>query len=40
MNYESALQRAYDVLPDQPREAGERLSIPDPEARPTGRSHA
>ncbi|WP_336338010.1 translation initiation factor IF-2 subunit beta [Haloarcula brevis] len=36
MNYESALQRAYDVLPDQPREAGERLSIPDPEGQTDG----
>jgi translation initiation factor 2 subunit 2 len=36
MNYESALQRAYDVLPDQPREAAERLSIPDPEGQTDG----
>jgi len=36
MNYESALDRAYDVLPDQPREAGERLSIPDPEGQTDG----
>ncbi|MBX0323927.1 translation initiation factor IF-2 subunit beta [Halomicroarcula sp. F13] len=36
MNYEAALQRAYDVLPDQPREAGERLSIPDPEGQTDG----
>jgi translation initiation factor 2 subunit 2 len=36
MNYESALQRAYDVLPDQPQEAGERLSIPDPEGQTDG----
>jgi len=36
MNYESALDRAYDVLPDQPREAGERLSIPEPEGQTDG----
>jgi len=36
MNYEAALQRAYDVLPDQPREAGERLQIPDPEGQTDG----
>jgi translation initiation factor 2 subunit 2 len=36
MNYEAALDRAYDALPDQPREAGERLSIPDPEGQTDG----
>ncbi|MFC7077287.1 MULTISPECIES: translation initiation factor IF-2 subunit beta [Haloarcula] len=36
MNYEQALDRAYDVLPDQPREAGERLSVPDPEGQTDG----
>ncbi|MBV0925063.1 translation initiation factor IF-2 subunit beta [Halomicroarcula limicola] len=36
MNYEAALDRAYDVLPDQPREAGDRLSIPDPEWQTDG----
>ena len=36
MNYEAALQRAYDVLPDQPREAGDRLSIPDPVGQTDG----
>ncbi len=36
MNYEAALDRAYDVLPDQPREAGERLSIPEPEGQTDG----
>ena len=36
MNYEAALERAYDVLPDQPREAGDRLNIPDPEGQTDG----
>ncbi|MFB6224176.1 MAG: translation initiation factor IF-2 subunit beta [Haloarcula sp.] len=36
MNYEAALQRAYDVLPDQPREDSERLLIPDPEGQTDG----
>ena len=36
MNYEAALDRAYDVLPDQPREAGDRLSIPEPEGQTDG----
>jgi translation initiation factor 2 subunit 2 len=30
MDYTVALDRAFDALPDQPREAGSRLSIPDP----------
>jgi len=36
MNYEAALDRAYDVLPDQPRESGDRLSIPDPVGQTDG----
>ena len=36
MNYDSALDRAFDALPDQPREAGERLSVPDPEGQTDG----
>ncbi|MFC7019527.1 MULTISPECIES: translation initiation factor IF-2 subunit beta [Haloarcula] len=36
MNYDDALERAYDVLPDQPRESGERLKIPDPEGQTDG----
>ncbi|PSP61668.1 translation initiation factor IF-2 subunit beta [Halobacteriales archaeon QH_8_67_36] len=36
MNYEAALDRAYDVLPDQPHDAGERLSIPEPEGQTDG----
>jgi translation initiation factor 2 subunit 2 len=36
MNYDDALDRAYDVLPDQPRESGERLKIPDPEGQTDG----
>ncbi|MDG5777703.1 translation initiation factor IF-2 subunit beta [Haloarculaceae archaeon H-GB2-1] len=30
MDYEAALQRAYDDLPERPQEAGDRLQIPDP----------
>ena len=30
MNYATALDRAYDALPDKSREAGDRLSVPDP----------
>ncbi|MFB6121939.1 MAG: translation initiation factor IF-2 subunit beta [Haloferacaceae archaeon] len=30
MDYTVALDRAFDALPDQPREAGSRLSVPDP----------
>ena len=36
MNYDSALDRAFDALPDQPREAGERLSVPDPVGQTDG----
>jgi len=36
MEYEAALQRAYDALPDQPRDSGDRLSIPDPEGQTDG----
>ena len=30
MNYDSALDRAYDTLPERTREAGDRLQVPDP----------
>jgi translation initiation factor 2 subunit 2 len=30
MNYDSALDRAYDELPSQDRDEGSRLSVPDP----------
>ncbi|MFT4922946.1 MAG: translation initiation factor 2 subunit 2 [Haloarculaceae archaeon] len=30
MNYDAALDRAYDELPDQDRDGGPRLSVPDP----------
>ncbi|MFB6184458.1 MAG: translation initiation factor IF-2 subunit beta [Haloarculaceae archaeon] len=30
MEYETALQRAYDSLPERPQQAGDRLSVPDP----------
>ncbi|MFB6097108.1 MAG: translation initiation factor IF-2 subunit beta [Haloferacaceae archaeon] len=30
MEYTSALDRAFDALPDSPQQAGERLSVPDP----------
>jgi len=36
MNYDNALDRAYDSLPEQPRDAGDRLSIPDPEGQTDG----
>ena len=36
MNYKDALDRANDVLPEQPTEAGERLKIPDPEGQTDG----
>jgi len=36
MNYESALDRAYDALPDQTRAEGDRLSVPDPAGETDG----
>jgi len=36
MNYDAALDRAFDSLPDQPRDAGDRLSIPDPVGQTDG----
>ncbi|QGN06081.1 translation initiation factor IF-2 subunit beta [Halorhabdus sp. CBA1104] len=36
MNYEQALQRAHDALPDRPAADERRLSIPDPEGEADG----
>jgi len=36
MNYDSALDRAFDTLPEQPSEADSRLSIPDPAGETDG----
>jgi translation initiation factor 2 subunit 2 len=36
MEYDAALDRAYDSLPEQPSEAESRLSIPDPEGETDG----
>lgn len=36
MNYEQALDRAYDGLPNHPRDEGDRLSIPDPSGETDG----
>jgi len=36
MNYDAALDRAFDALPDQPREGGDRLSVPDPVGQTDG----
>ncbi|MFB6310797.1 MAG: translation initiation factor IF-2 subunit beta [Salinirussus sp.] len=36
MEYETALDRAYDALPEQPTAAESRLSIPDPEGETDG----
>ncbi|WP_276272686.1 translation initiation factor IF-2 subunit beta [Haloarcula litorea] len=36
MNYDDALDRAYDTLPEQPGEGGDRLSVPDPEGQTDG----
>ncbi len=36
MNYDSALDRAYDDLPEDIGEAGDRLNVPDPEGETDG----
>lgn len=36
MNYDAALDRAYETLPEQPSEAESRLSIPDPAGETDG----
>ena len=36
MDYEQALERAHDALPDRPSADERRLSIPDPKAHPDG----
>ncbi|MFC6955361.1 translation initiation factor IF-2 subunit beta [Halorubellus litoreus] len=36
MEYATALDRAYDVLPETPREGGDRLQVPDPEGQTDG----
>ncbi|MHB9287417.1 translation initiation factor IF-2 subunit beta [Halobacteriales archaeon Cl-PHB] len=36
MNYDSALDRAYDDLPEDVGEAGDRLNVPDPEGETDG----
>lgn len=36
MEYATALERAYDVLPETPRESGDRLQVPDPEGQTDG----
>lgn len=36
MNYDSALDRAYESLPESPAEAGDRLNVPDPEGQTDG----
>jgi len=36
MNYDAALDRALEELPDQPREGGDRLSVPDPVGQTDG----
>jgi len=36
MEYATALDRAYDVLPETPRESGDRLQVPDPEGQTDG----
>ena len=36
MNYDTALDRAYDTLPERTREAGDRLQVPDPEGQTDG----
>jgi len=36
MEYATALDRAYDVLPDTPHESADRLSVPDPEGQTDG----
>jgi translation initiation factor 2 subunit 2 len=36
MNYDAALDRAYDTLPERTREAGDRLQVPDPEGQTDG----
>jgi len=36
MEYATALDRAYDVLPETPHEGGDRLQVPDPEGQTDG----
>lgn len=36
MHYDAALDRAYDVLPEHPGDAGDRLTVPDPEGETDG----
>jgi translation initiation factor 2 subunit 2 len=36
MNYDAALERAFEALPDQPRDGGDRLDIPDPVGQTDG----
>jgi translation initiation factor 2 subunit 2 len=36
MNYDAALDRAYDTLPERTREAGDRLQVPDPAGETDG----
>ena len=36
MDYDQALERAHDALPDRPEADERRLSIPDPQAHPDG----
>jgi translation initiation factor 2 subunit 2 len=36
MEYATALDRAYDVLPETPHEGGSRLQVPDPEGQTDG----
>ena len=36
MNYDSALDRAFDSLPERPQDAGSRLTVPDPEGETDG----
>jgi translation initiation factor 2 subunit 2 len=36
MNYDAALERAFEALPDQPRDGGDRLDVPEPEGQTDG----
>jgi translation initiation factor 2 subunit 2 len=36
MNYDTALDRAYETLPERTREAGDRLQVPDPVGQTDG----
>ena len=36
MEYATALDRAYDVLPETPQDGGDRLQVPDPEGQTDG----